>query len=158
MRLICIILIAIATACTSQNFDTQTSKLPETADTVEYLGNNPLPLPDFINEVTTEIGGSPAKICVKLNNGILGEYSEEQTKLIRNNASLYINMRKQESLEYHENMISLSDGEGDRLDTGISQICSEVSDEETAEEFIVYFELSFSSSDKYVHIWTVNRT
>jgi len=156
MRLIFFIII-LATACSSNDFDTQTSELPDINNTIKHLENSSIPLPDFINEVTTELNSAPYKVCIKFNNGLLGQYSDEQTTLMKNHSVLYINMRKQESLEYYENMTSLSDGEGKRFDTGISQICSKVSDKESEEDFLVYFELSFPRNHKYVHIWTVNK-
>ncbi len=152
------IIVFIATACSTQNPNVQETNLPDINEIVEYLEVNPLPLPDFINDVTTEVSQVPAKICINFNNGVLGQYSEEQTMLIKNNSSMYINMRKQTSLEYYENMVSLTDSDGKHLDTGISEVCSTLSNiEEIHEKFLVYFELNLPSDHHYIYMWTVQK-
>lgn len=152
MRIL-LVLILLTTSCASQ---IQVTSLPDVTDTIEYLKKMPMPLPDFINNVTQEIDESSSEICVQLNNGVLGQYTKEQTALIRNNSSLFINMQQQDSLLYYENMTSLSDGDGNRIDTGISQICIRLSDGAIEDKpLLAHYELLFPPDYKVIYMWTI---
>lgn len=141
------IFVVLIVGCTSKS---SISALPNLDETIEFYKENPAPLPEFVNQI--EKTGN--QVCIRLDNGVLGQFSNQQTDLVKKGVSIHLNMQKISSFTFQENMASLRDNSGEAVDTGISAVCFDIPSD-VNDDALAYFELTFSADQKFVYTWVI---